>query len=90
MVSHPLLQKIINEVLVGYYQNFRSNFQPWWCLTDLLKAKVKFEWSSSCQNAFENSIWLLHTAPVLATSVGSTISVVCRCNPGCCSAVAEK
>lgn len=35
-------------------------------LTDLLKTKVKFEWSFYCQQAFENVKMLLSTAPVLA------------------------
>lgn len=34
-------------------------------LTELLKAKNKFEWSPSCQAAFANAKLLLSTAPVL-------------------------
>jgi hypothetical protein len=34
-------------------------------LTDLLKANVKFEWSSACQKAFDKVKRLLTTAPLL-------------------------
>lgn len=49
--------------MVGYYGNFCSNFST---LTNLLKLRVKFEWSQGCQQAFENVKMLLSTAPVLA------------------------
>lgn len=52
--------------LVGYYRCFCRNFStvvtP---LTDLLKAKSKFVWSESCQEAFCNVKALLCSAPVL-------------------------
>lgn len=53
--------------LVGYYRSFCRNFStvvlP---LTDLLKGKAKFVWSSGCQKAFEQVKTLLCSAPVLA------------------------
>ena len=53
--------------LVGYYQSICKNFStvisP---LTELLKAKVKFDWSSDCQQAFDNVRLLLCSSPVLA------------------------
>lgn len=53
--------------MVGYYRNFCENFStvvsP---LTELLKAKAKFEWPSDCQKAFENVKLLLSMDPVLA------------------------
>lgn len=52
--------------MAGYYRNFYSNFSTVVApLTNLLKAKVKFERSSNCQGAFENAKLLLNTAPVL-------------------------
>lgn len=46
--------------MVGYYRGFCRNFSsvisP---LTDLLKAKAKYVWSSHCQGAFETVISLL-------------------------------
>lgn len=52
--------------LVGYYRSFSRNFltvvAP---LTDLLKGKVKFIWSPSCEAAFENVKSLLCSEPVL-------------------------
>lgn len=53
--------------MVGYYRNFCQNFSTVVApLTDLLKAKVQFKWSSACQKAFENIKFLLSTAPVLS------------------------
>lgn len=52
---------------VGYYRGFCPNFStvvPQ--LTNLLQQKVKFEWSSACQQAFNQVKMLLSTAPVLA------------------------
>lgn len=53
--------------LVDYYRSFCGNFStvvsP---LTDLLKGKGKFVWSSGCQKAFEQVKTLLCSAPVLA------------------------
>lgn len=53
--------------LVGYYRSFCKNFSTVvFPLTELLKEKVNFVWSSECQNAFENVKALLCCSPVLA------------------------
>ena len=65
----PTTKKALRRFLgmVGYYRGFCANFSsvvsP---LTDLLKDKVIFNWSPSCQQAFEQVKMLLSTAPVLA------------------------
>lgn len=52
--------------LAGYYRSFCKNFSTVVApLTNLLKGKTKFVWSSSCQAAFENVKALLCSAPVL-------------------------
>ena len=53
--------------LVGYYRSFCKNFSSVVApLTDLLKAKAEYIWSSTCQNAFDSVKALLCSAPVLA------------------------
>ncbi len=53
--------------LVGYYRSFCRNFSTVVApLTRLLKAKVKFVWSVSCQQTFENVKAVLCSPPVLA------------------------
>lgn len=53
--------------LVGYYRSFCCNFSSVVApLTDLLKAKTKFIWSSICGLAFENVKSLLCSSSVLA------------------------
>jgi hypothetical protein len=53
--------------LAGYYRRFISDFskivKP---ITELLKNDVKFDWSSKCNEAFEQLKILLTTAPILA------------------------
>ena len=53
--------------MVGYYRGFCKNFStvvvP---LTNLLRAKVKFDWSPQCELAFVNVKNLISSAPVLA------------------------
>jgi hypothetical protein len=53
--------------LTGYYRRFISDFskivKP---ITGLLKNDTKFDWSSKCNEAFEQLKVLLTTAPVLA------------------------
>ena len=53
--------------LAGYYRRFISDFskivKP---ITGLLKNDTKFDWSSKCNEAFEQLKVLLTTAPVLA------------------------
>ena len=53
--------------LVGYYRRFIPDFsklvKP---ITSLLKNDIKFNWSSKCNEAFEQLKILLTTAPVLA------------------------
>lgn len=52
--------------LVGYYRGFCRNFSTVVApLTDLLKAKVAFVWTSACQEAFDAAKSLLTTSPVL-------------------------
>ncbi|XP_062373894.1 uncharacterized protein LOC134062039 [Sardina pilchardus] len=52
--------------MMGFYRCFCRDFstvvEP---LTRLLKASAKFEWSASCQDAFESAKRLLTTSPVL-------------------------
>lgn len=53
--------------LVGYYRCFCRNFSTVVApLTNLLKAKATFDWSSECQSAFENVKAVICHAPVLA------------------------
>lgn len=53
--------------LVGYYRSFCHNLSTVVApLTDLLKSKVKFVWSSKCAVAFENVKDRLCSSPVLA------------------------
>jgi hypothetical protein len=53
--------------LVGYYRRFIADFskivKP---ITGLLKNDTKFDWSSKCNEAFEQLKVLLTTAPLLA------------------------
>jgi hypothetical protein len=53
--------------LAGYYRRFIPDFsklvKP---ITSLLKNDIKFNWSSKCNEAFEQLKTLLTTAPVLA------------------------
>ena len=53
--------------MVGYYRKFCVNFstitEP---LTQLLRKRAKFEWSSSCEKAFEKLKAILSSAPVLS------------------------
>lgn len=52
--------------LLGYYRGFCRNFSTVVApLTDLLKAKADFIWTSICQEVFEAAKWLT-SAPVLA------------------------
>jgi hypothetical protein len=55
--------------LAGYYRRFIPDFskiiKP---ITSLLKNDTKFDWSSKCNEAFEQLNLLLTTAPVLAQS----------------------
>ncbi|KAL2091618.1 hypothetical protein ACEWY4_013881 [Coilia grayii] len=65
----PVTKKELMRFLgmVGYYRSFCCNFSsvvsP---LTDLLKGKTPFIWTSVCQEAFDRAKLLLSTAPVLA------------------------
>ena len=53
--------------MVGYYRSFCKNFSTVVCpLTNLLSPKARFDWTESCNQAFENVKALLLTAPVLA------------------------
>ncbi len=53
--------------LVGYNRSFCKIFLTVVALlTEQLKAKVKFVWSSSCQKAFENVKTVLCSPPILA------------------------
>lgn len=65
----PMTKKELQRFLglVGYYRSFCKNFSTIvFPLTELLKAKVKFAWSSECQGAFDNVKSLLCSSPVLA------------------------
>lgn len=53
--------------LVGYYRSFCRNFSSLVApLTDLLKTKAKFLWSSNCVLSFENVKSLFISSAVLA------------------------
>ena len=65
----PTTKKELSRFLgmVGYYRGFCKHFSTVAApLTSLLSSKVKFEWSSRCQEAFESVKTLLCSAPVLA------------------------
>lgn len=54
--------------IVGYYHSFCGNFSSVVApITDLLKAYVKYVWSSVYQQAFQNVKALLCSSPMLAT-----------------------
>jgi hypothetical protein len=54
-------------VLAGYYRRFIPDFSKIVKrITELLKNDVKFNWSSKCNDAFEQLKKLLTTSPVLA------------------------
>ena len=53
--------------MAGYYRGFCANFASVVApLTELLKADVKYVWSTLCQQAFDKVKSLLSSAPVLA------------------------
>uniref|UniRef100_A0A674E7Q6 Gypsy retrotransposon integrase-like protein 1 n=1 Tax=Salmo trutta TaxID=8032 RepID=A0A674E7Q6_SALTR len=53
--------------MIGYYRGFCRNFSTVVApLTELLKAKAVYVWSSHCQQAFEDAKKLLTSTPVLA------------------------
>ena len=65
--------------LAGYYRRFILDFskivKP---ITGLLKNDTKFDWSSKCNEAFEQLKVLLTTAPVLAQpNIEKTFHVYC-------------
>jgi hypothetical protein len=65
--------------LAGYYRRFILDFskivKP---ITGLLKNDIKFDWSSKCNEAFEQLKVLLITAPVLAqTDIEKPFDVYC-------------
>jgi hypothetical protein len=66
-VEDILEWKLTTTVLAGYYRRFIPDFsnivKP---ITGLLKNDIKFDWSSKCNEAFEQLKVLLATAPVLA------------------------
>ena len=52
--------------MAGYYRKFCRNFSDVvYPLTNLLGKRVKFQWDSSCQAAFENVKAILMNSPVL-------------------------
>lgn len=52
--------------MVGYYHGFYRNFSTiMHPLTQLLNPTQRFEWTTKCQNAFQNAKDLLCHAPVL-------------------------
>ena len=53
--------------MIGYYRSFCNNFSTVVApLTDMLKAKAVYVWSTRCQHAFEEAKRLLTSTPVLA------------------------
>uniref|UniRef100_A0A8C1RHP2 Gypsy retrotransposon integrase-like protein 1 n=1 Tax=Cyprinus carpio TaxID=7962 RepID=A0A8C1RHP2_CYPCA len=62
--TKPELRRFLG--MVGYYRGFCANFSTVVApLTDLLKGRIKFDWTAICQAAFENVKLLLTSAPVL-------------------------
>jgi hypothetical protein len=67
-VPVPVNKKAVRRFLgmVGYYRKFCKNFAhitlP---LTNLLKAREKFEWSEHCQKAFDSLKYIICNYPVL-------------------------
>ncbi len=52
--------------MVGFHRGFCQNFSTVAApLTNLLRDKVKFDWTSVCQRAFEDVKSLLTVSPVL-------------------------
>lgn len=52
--------------MVGFYRGFCQNFSTVAApLTNLLRDKIKFEWTSVCQRAFEDVKSLLTVSPIL-------------------------
>jgi hypothetical protein len=74
--------------LAGYYRRFIENFsriaKP---MTELLKNRVKFEWSQACEEAFQTLKDRLTTAPILAQpNIHKSFDVYCdasRIGLGC-------
>jgi hypothetical protein len=71
--------------MVGYYHQFIPNFskisKP---ITELLKNKVKFNWTSKCNEAFEKLKKLLTTTPVLAQpDIKKSFDVYCDASCTC-------
>jgi hypothetical protein len=71
--------------LAGYYHRFIPDFsklvRP---ITSLLKNDTKFNWSSSCNKAFEQLKVLLTTAPVLAQpDIEKPFDVYCDASGSC-------
>ena len=52
--------------MAGYYRKFCNNFsvvaEP---LTNLLRKRMRFKWTSDCQNAFDKLKAILRSEPVL-------------------------
>lgn len=68
MIHSPMTKKELMRYLgsLGYYGSLCHNFSTVVApLTDLLKDKTKFIWSSSCASAFENVKSLLCSLPIL-------------------------
>lgn len=78
----PLTKKELMRFLglVGYYRCFCRNFSTVVApLTDLLKAKAKFNWTPSCQQAFDNVKAILCNSPVLAGFKRMTLLLIDLC-----------
>lgn len=74
----PITKKQLMHFLgmVGYYRSFCKDFYEAVApLTDLLKSKVKFVWSTQAQCAFENVKALLCSSSVLAAPQPFTLQV---------------
>lgn len=67
-VSRHKLRRFLG--LAGYYGNFCRNFSAVVApLTDLLRPKVQFRWSSDCDRAFDCVKALLTNSSILAAPV---------------------
>jgi hypothetical protein len=78
--------------LVGYYMRFVEGFSrsahP---ITSLQKKRIKFEWTTKCENNFNLLKELLTSAPILKIAHRNENLVVCTyaCKEGICGVLTQ-